>query len=210
MASAHRARDLEPDHPARTAAACCAALAVARDADWSVPARGLEWSCQRTLQHMAEAQLVYASHLACRATERRPILRGGEPLPVADLLQIVATNAILLTDVILASPSDARGWHPAGMADWTGFAGMSCTELVIHTADIAAALGVLFQPTDDLAWAIVARLFPWAPAEGDGWAVLEWACGRRALPDRERLGPDWYWHSPPLAEWDGTVKKRVL
>lgn len=210
MPSAFSAREIVPDHPARTAAACCAALAVARDADWSVPARGLEWSCHRTLQHMAEAQLTYATHLACRSRERRPVVRGGEPPPVADLLQIVAANAIILTDVIRAAPADARGWHPSGMADRTGFAAMSCTELVIHTADVAAALGVPFQPTDELAWSIVERLFPWAPTQGDGWQVLQWACGRVALPEHARLGPDWYWHSPPLSEWDGTVKKRVL
>jgi hypothetical protein len=55
----------------------------------------------------------------------------------------------------------------------------------------------------------VARIFPWAPAEGDPWAALRWAAGRAALPDRERLGPDWYWHCAPLAEWDGTIKKRT-
>jgi hypothetical protein len=41
------------------------------------------------------------------------------------------------------------------------------------------------------------------------WDGLRWAAGRAALPDREQLGPDWYWHCPPLSEWDGTIRKRT-
>ena len=38
-----------------------------------------------------------------------------------------------------------------------------------------------------------------------GW----WAAGWISLPGYERLGPDWYWYPAPLAEWDGTIKKRT-
>ena len=41
----------------------------------------------------------------------------------------------------------------------------------------------------------------------DPWSALRWANGRIALPDRERLGPDWGWWCAPLSAWDGTVKK---
>ena len=51
---------------------------------------------------------------------------------------------------------------------------------------------------------VLARIFPWAPSEGDAWATLQWAAGRAPLPNRERLGTDWLWHCAPLAEWDGT------
>jgi hypothetical protein len=34
-----------------------------------------------------------------------------------------------------------------------------------------------------------------------------WANGRRDLPDKERLGPDWAWHCAPLDEWDGKVPR---
>jgi hypothetical protein len=56
---------------------------------------------------------------------------------------------------------------------------------------------------------VVRRLFPWAPTDVDPWQALRWACGRTALPDRPRLGPDWWVHCAPLAEWDGTIKRRT-
>src|SRR5262245_21049321 len=211
MASASPARAFAPDDLVEAAAAACAFLATAQDADWSVPAGDLEWSCHRTLQHMAEAPIFHATHLACRAQARRPSLRAGDVHPpVADLLQLVPANATILAEVVRATPPDARGWHPTGMADASGFAAMSCTEFLIHTADIAASLSLSFQPSDELARRILQRLCPWAPTEHGGWATLQWAAGRSALPDRPRLGPDWAWQVAPLAEWDGTVKKRRL
>jgi len=211
MASASPTREVGHEDLVEAAAAVCAALAPARDADWSVPAGDLEWSCHRTLQHMAESQIFYATQLACRTTERRPSLRAGDVHPpVADLLQLVEADATILAEVVRAAPPEARGFHPSGLADRSGFAAMGCTELIIHAADVAAGLGLPFRPPDALAERVVRRLFPWAPAGGDPWATFQWASGRSALPDRERLGPDWYWQSPPLAEWDGTVKKRRL
>ncbi len=209
MASVSPAREVGHEDLLAAAAAVCAALAAARDADWTVPAGELEWSCHRTLQHMAEAPIFHGTHLACRAQARRPSLRAGDVHPpVADLLQLVPANATILAEIVRAAPADARGWHPTGMADGPGFAAMSCTEFLIHTADIATTLGLPFQPSDELARRILQRLCPWAPTDGDAWATLQWAAGRIALPDRDRLGPDWAWQVAPLAEWDGTVKKR--
>jgi hypothetical protein len=95
------------------------------------------------------------------------------------------------------------------MADVSGWIGMGCEEILLHTDDIARGLGLPYRPPADLSARILARLFPWAPSDIDPWDSLRWATGRAALPDRERLGPDWYWHCPPLAEWDGTITKRT-
>ena len=95
------------------------------------------------------------------------------------------------------------------MADATGWIAMACEEIVIHTDDIAQGLGLPFHPPDDLSRRITARIFPWAPADAEPWAALRWAAGRAPLPDRERLGPDWWWHCAPLSEWDGTIRKRT-
>src|SRR5215212_7168295 len=90
MAATTPVREFTPDDLVLAATIGCDVLAAARDADWSVPARDLEWSCHRTLQHMAEAPLFHGTHLATRATERRPSLRMGDsPPPVADLLRLV-------------------------------------------------------------------------------------------------------------------------
>jgi hypothetical protein len=95
------------------------------------------------------------------------------------------------------------------MADVSSWIALACEEIVLHTDDIAQGLGLGYRPPDDLSTDVLARLFPWAPTGIDPWAALRWAAGRSALPDRERLGPDWYWHCAPLSEWDGTIRKRT-
>ena len=195
----------------RTAAAVCrAALTPALDRDWETRAGSLEWSCRRTADHIVDALTLYSAHFAMRARERLPRVRSGNPeLDPPGLLVAVEIAAAILADVVRAAPADARGWHAAGMADGSGFVGMACTETLIHTSDIAEGLGVPFAPPADLAARVLARLFPWAPAEDDAWATLRWASGRAALSDRARLAPDWYWQCAPLSEWDGTIRKRT-
>jgi hypothetical protein len=116
----------------------------------------------------------------------------------------------VLAEVARAAPPGLRAFHPAGMADVCGWIAMGCEEILLHTDDIARGLRMLYRPTDNLSARILARLFPWAPADIDPWDSLRWATGRAALPERERLGPDWYWHCPPLSEWDGTTTKRTV
>ena len=103
----------------------------------------------------------------------------------------VETAAAVLAELARAAGPEIRAFHPAGMADGSGFVAMGCVEIVIHTADIAEGLGLSFQPPDELTRAVVSRLFPWAPAGADPWAAFRWACGRISLPGHERLGPDW-------------------
>ena len=203
-------RPLTPEHLLLAAGACRAALAPALDADWTVAAGGLDWSCRRTLDHVPDALVLYAAHLATRATTRLTLLRNGDPeRSPAELLSVVETSAAVLAEVALAAPPEARGYHGAGMADAEGFVAMGCEEILIHADDIAQGLGVGFRPPKELAERVLHRLFPWAPTDIDPWAALRWASGRQALPDRPRLGPNWYWHCAPLAEWDGTVRRRT-
>jgi hypothetical protein len=116
--------------------------------------------------------------------------------------------AAIVAEVARAAPPGTRAFHPAGMADVSGWLALACEEILLHTDDIARGLGLHFRPPDDLSTRVRARIFPWAPSDVDPWAALRWAAGRAALPTRERLGPDWGWHPAPLAEWDGTMKKR--
>ena len=200
---------LDADDLSETAAICRRTLEPALDRDWDAPAGDLEWSCRRTLDHVADALLFYAAHMSARATARLTPLRNGDPArSPAELLTVVETAAAVLAEVVRAAPAGTRAFHPAGMADPEGFVAMACEEILIHTDDIAHGLGLDFQPPDALTARVLARLFPWAPTNVEPWAALRWASGRTALPDRARLGPEWYWHCAPLAEWDGTIKKR--
>ncbi len=181
------------------------------DRDWSVKAGDLEWDCRRTLNHIANAQFFYATHLATRATQRLAKAREDDSTaPIADLLTVVLEAASVLREVVKAAPPGARAFHPAGMADASGFIAMGCDEILIHTYDITQGFGLPFRPLDDLTHRILARLFPWAPLNVERWDAFRWANGRMALPDRERQGPDWWWHCAPLEEWDGKLRKRTV
>jgi hypothetical protein len=47
----------------RTAEATRTALEPLVDADWSLPARGLEWSCWRTGVHLADSYVAHAAQM---------------------------------------------------------------------------------------------------------------------------------------------------
>ena len=140
-----------PEDVRAAAAVCRDALSGLVDLDWSIRAGPLDWSCRRTLEHIPSAQLFYASHLALQAKESLPrVSGGGDQLTVADVLLTVEIDASILEHVLRAAPTSARAYHPAGMADPSGFAGMSCDEILIHTADISAGFEVDFKPPEDL------------------------------------------------------------
>jgi hypothetical protein len=198
-------------HLNRVAGACRDALSPALSDDWSVPAGDLDWTCRRTLDHLSDVMLFYAIHLASRALTRRPSPRDGDlNHTVTELLDIGVVTAAVLADVARAAPPEARGFHPAGMADASGFIAMACTEWLVHTSDILTGLGRSFQPSSSLVQPVLARIFPWAPAgETDRWAVFRYETGRAPLGDLPRRDANWYWHCAPLSEWDGTVTRRT-
>jgi hypothetical protein len=205
-----RAPELGPDDLLEAAEICRRTLTPVLDDDWSVPAGDLEWDCRRTLDHIADVMAIYSGYLASHARGRLPIMRNGDPsLSLADLPTVVGALTEVFTTVARATPSRTHAYHPAEMVDVSGYIAMECEEILLHTADIMQGLGRDFRPPDSLSARILRRLFPWAPTGGDTWLNLRWTSGRSALPDRERLGPDWYWHCAPLDEWDGTIKKRT-
>ena len=203
------APDLTPEDLTACAALCRETLTPALDRDWSVPAHDMEWSCRRTLDHIVDVMFFYGAHLATRATTRVRFPRNGDPdATPAQLLETLPSAAAILAEVARAAPPGARGFHGAGMADGTGFLGMGCEEILMHTFDIASVLGVTYAAPEPLAAKVLARIFPWAPANVSAWESLQWCSGRSALPDRERQDANWYWHCAPLAEWDGTIRRR--
>lgn len=192
---------------------CRTTLAPAVQRNWSARAGELDWDCRRTLDHVSDALLFYAVHLATRAAERRTPVRNGDPVAaVPELLDAVESTATILSRLTAEASPETRAFHPAGVADADGFRAMGCQEILTHTGDIADGLNLPFAPPDDLCDRILHRIFPWAPdavALPDRWSALRWACGRASLPDRPRLAADWWWHCAPLAEWDGTRKIRT-
>ena len=71
-----------------------------------------------------------------------------------------ATVLQMLVDQML--PEETAS-HPAGFADRSGWAAMACNDLLVHGIDIAATVGVTFQPDLELVGRVMRRLFPWMP-----------------------------------------------
>lgn len=203
-------REPGPEDVVAALEASYALLSPLADRDWSIVAGDLEWDCRETLEHVATVQVFYAVHAADQARGRLPGSRTGNPGQTIDeLVTVHRVLAKVLAEVLRSMPENARAFHPAGMADRYGFAAMACTEILVHTNDIAQGLGVEFSPPLDVAAKALARLFPWVPDEGDQWQSLLYAAGRRAMGGNERRAPNWSWQCAPLSEWDGTVRARA-
>ncbi|NUT41906.1 MAG: hypothetical protein HOV86_18185 [Thermoactinospora sp.] len=194
----------------RVASECCAYLESVTGEKWSdagVP--GMDWNVAQVAAHISETVLWYATDLVAGDRELSTMeMRVRPESAPEDLVATLRTFASLLAHAVDGVGPDARGWHPDGLADASGFAGMACDEMLVHTADIGTGLGVPFQPSAELASATLRRLFPWAPAGGDAWETLLWANGRADLPGLERQ-VGWRWHCAPLSEWDGTNPRVV-
>ena len=190
-------------HVLEAAGACQALLGAAVDRDWTRRLPHLDFTVAQAVTHMAGGTLWYATDLAAGPERLDTMeLRVPPETAPAELVRTIGTFATVLARVTDASPPGARGWHPFGLADASGFAAMACDEFLVHTDDVARGLEVPFAPPRALARATLERLFPWAPADADPWAALLWANGRIDLPGQERQ-VNWRWQCAPLQEWDG-------
>jgi hypothetical protein len=195
-----------PDDVRSAVNAAAGAMRAAGDADWSVAARDLEWSCRRTLVHTISALVWYAGNLATQTTEDEGLPDESPTMSITELLRGLEIAGFILASVAEASPADARGYHGAGRADASGFLAMGIDETLVHAYDVCEALGIPFRPPPDVSDRTVRRLFPWAPEHDDPWERLLWCNGRVALPGHERLGPMWGWWCAPLNDWNGVPR----
>lgn len=179
-------------------------LRPATGRDWSVPAGALEWDCWHTAEHIGDCLLSYAGQLVAQPTTRfvRFEVYADTDAAPAEVLEFAEAGGRILAATVRACPPQVRGWHPTGMADPEGFAGMGCVEALVHGHDIAQGLGLALDPPRKVCSRVLARLFPHAVAELadlDPWMALLWATGRIALPGRPRVA-HWRWHGAPPEE----------
>ena len=204
------AQELGPEDVLVAAAISQQVLGTVLDEDWTKLAGTLEWTCQRTLDHLIDGTVFYSGQVANQAHKRLPPIRRGDPnATIEDLLTTVDTVAHIFAATLQSASTEGRFFHPAGMADRSGYAAMSCVELLVHSSDISAGLGVPFAPPSELCERVIRRLFPWIDDVGpDACATMRWTTGRLEIPGRDAVVADWYWQCAPLSEWDGTIKKR--
>jgi len=188
----------------RASEECAVFLDGSVEAHWMVPIPEMSWNVAETVAHMAQALLWYSSDFAAGPSELSSVEVKVDPSATPfELTRTVRTVSRVLAGVVATVEGSWRGWHPYGIADASGFVGMACDELLVHTSDAASGLGREFTPAPEIAEATLHRLFPWAPTEVDPWSALRWANGRSGLPGHGRL-TTWRWHCAPLSEWDRT------
>jgi DinB superfamily len=117
--------------------------------DWNARAGNLEWTCWQTLDHMIDCVFSYALQLASRAHDR--LLPFGElhALPGAkpvDLVTALAGITELFCVLLRSVPGDVVASDGLVTLDIDDWAARAAYELVLHTSDITAGLGVQFDP----------------------------------------------------------------
>lgn len=180
------------------------ALRAGLDADWSVPAGVLTWSCRDTTEHLADDLFCYAAQLGSGIADH--------PLPFADaaaypggsvgtiraasgpdgLLEVLTACGALLGAVVSTARPGQRGFHVFGAADAEASAAMGILETVVHTHDVAQGLGLPYDPDPGVCARVLARLMP-AVDPGDApWEALLRTTGRRGDVGRWR-----WWNDAP-------------
>ncbi|MGI9608471.1 MAG: maleylpyruvate isomerase N-terminal domain-containing protein [Acidimicrobiales bacterium] len=194
------------DSDVRTVSAQCARLLNESDHEsWTSPVPDLDMSVSAVVAHMAQACLWYSIDLAAGGPDLECIDNQlkTDATP-AELIATLETYAAMLAAVVETADPGARGFHPFGSADPSGFAAMACDEMLVHSYDAHLGLASSFAPDDAIAGSVLARLFPWVDAGDQPWHALLWANGRIELPGAPRLRR-WVWHCAPLEEWTGEV-----
>ncbi len=190
-----------------TAAVCTEFLRGLTDQDWGVVVADVDMSIAALVAHIADGCLWYAIDLSAGGKDLKAAEHGVQAdADNGDLVDTLETYANVVASVVGAASSSARGFHPLGVADSSGFAAMACDEMLVHTNDAAGGLGLTFRPPQELADQVLRRLFPWVDRSGDPWGDLLWANGRTAHQGKERLS-EWVWHCAPLEEWDGEIPR---
>ena len=173
------AKILTPDDVVAAAALAEAALRPVAGRDWSVRAGPLDWDVEQTITHMIGATAKYTLYLASRcehflalSVTRWPDSTNEE---VIDSVVPVATG---LAAVAAVTPPGVRAYHVTGPSSAADHVGRACVELLVHTDDALAGLGVAFAPPADLCQRVLAQQFPDAAGPGSAWHGLLAANGR--------------------------------
>lgn len=186
----------------RATSAVVAALSQT-EAGWAARVPTLRWTVERTVIHTIDALEWYANLLE----DPLPTPLPPSGTPPSELVERLAQSGERLASTIKSMPPDRRLNHSWGVADRTGLAAMGCDEALVHCYDACRGLKIAFEPPRSLCRAVLDRIFPWAPKEGDAFELLLWANGRKPFAPLPKLPQRWRWHSAPLSEWDGEGPK---
>ena len=179
-----------------------AALRPTIGRDWSARAGVMDVDCWHTAEHIGDCLLSYAGQLVAQPDSRyvRFLAKADEDASPAEVLEFAEAGGRILAATIRSAAPDVRAYHPTGLADPEGFAGMGCIETLLHGEDIAHGVGAALDPPVDLCERLLARMLPHAHDEVTGlepWTALRWYTGRLPLEGREPPAR-WVWRAEPL------------
>ncbi|MBB5490436.1 maleylpyruvate isomerase N-terminal domain-containing protein [Nocardiopsis metallicus] len=110
--------------------------------DWSAAIPGMDFTVASVLAHAAQGPLWYCLDLiggtADEAAFEITVRPDADPHALLRSLNSAARLCAMSVD---AHPSSARGFHPMGASDPSGFAAMACAEILVHTHDAATGWG---------------------------------------------------------------------
>jgi hypothetical protein len=180
------------------AAAVAAAGVLAEVADPAAAVPAVDADVRFVVVHVAQCLWWYAHDLVAGAEESPgPVPGFSDETPYPALVREVGLAAEVLARAVSGAGASDRGWHPWGLPDAAGIAAIGIAEIVLHTDDVATALGRPWTPPAGAVLATLARLFPDAPDDADPWSALRWSTGRADLPGRERV-TEWRYQMDPL------------
>jgi hypothetical protein len=185
---------------AAAATALSTALEPVLDRDWTAATGTGDLTAFRTAEHLGDCLLSYAAQLTARRMDRYVNFEAALTAAAtnADALEFAVTTAGMLAATVAVLSPEVRAYHPSGISDPEGFAGMGVVEILVHGEDIARGLGVRLDPPADVCARTMARMFPDAEVAAEPWPALLWATDRLDLPGRpSRAG--WRWRGAPLA-----------
>lgn len=150
------------------------------DRDWSAAAGTLEWSCTKTADHAYDAVLAVGFFLASRRQDRYPelagVINGGATPWPSQLVEAIAVAGRVVAGVVATTPEDSRAiiWRrpEPTLAPPADFAPRAGLEMILHGHDVAAGLGVPFEPPDALCRRLRDHTHEWPHWSAAGWHRL--------------------------------------
>jgi hypothetical protein len=151
----------------------------ASDADWSVQAGTVEWSCLRTADHAVDCVWAPVFFLSSRRTDRYPEIGldlglGDRATPVL-LVESLRMATRVLCALVRDSAPDVRSIIFRRPQPLLGapedFLPRAAMELILHAHDVCIGLGVPFEPSADVCRRLRDHTRPW-PMWTLGWDGL--------------------------------------
>jgi hypothetical protein len=142
---------------------------AAADRDWTIPAASTGWSCLATADHAVDCVYAPAFFLASRKLDAYPLagsnLELGADATPEELVESLAIATRITAAVVNDAPANARAIifrRPHVLiGSAPDFVPRAALELILHANDVAAGLGLAFEPGEGLCRRLREHTRPW-------------------------------------------------